>query len=149
MSGSSLQRRVALLEQDSPSDDLQAELAAARKYYADPLGFVRWAYPVVWMPRCLLFALAQATQHQLRKIPTFWGEVSHFLHLHASASAYSSGMDYAESAKDSLEDQWRAKLEAAEVRYSDAPSSETKATYLDLLKTFADLVLRGDAPEEA
>jgi hypothetical protein len=38
---SALQRRVALLEQNSPSDDLQAELAAARQYYADPLGFVQ------------------------------------------------------------------------------------------------------------
>ena len=58
-------------------------------------------------------------------------------------------MDYAESAKDSLEDQWRAKLEAAEVRYSDAPSSETRTVYLSVLKTFAELVLRPEAPNEA
>ena len=42
---SALQRRVALLEQDDAGDNLQAELAAARKYYADPLGFVMWAFP--------------------------------------------------------------------------------------------------------
>ena len=84
------------------------------------------------------------------KIPTFECRVSpRYSPSQAPGSPYSSGMDYAESAKDSLEDQWRAKLEAAEVRYSDAPSSETKATYLDLLRTFADLVLRGEAPEEA
>jgi hypothetical protein len=45
MISSSLQRRVALLEQDSSSDDLQAERAAAREYYANPLGFVMWAFP--------------------------------------------------------------------------------------------------------
>ena len=39
------QRRVALLEQDDAGDNLQAEMAAARDYYADPLGFVRWAFP--------------------------------------------------------------------------------------------------------
>ena|SRR6516162_956951 len=42
---SALQRRVALLEQEAPGDSLQAELAAARKYYADPAGFVQWAFP--------------------------------------------------------------------------------------------------------
>ena len=41
----SLQRRIAVLEQGSPGDDLQAELAAARGYYANPLGFVQWAFP--------------------------------------------------------------------------------------------------------
>jgi hypothetical protein len=42
---SALHYRVALLEQDSPDDNLQAELAAAREYYANPLGFVQWAFP--------------------------------------------------------------------------------------------------------
>jgi hypothetical protein len=42
---SALQRRIALLEQDTPDDSLQAELAAAGKYYANPLGFVQWAFP--------------------------------------------------------------------------------------------------------
>ena len=56
-------------------------------------------------------------------------------------------MDYAESSKERLENFWRAKLELAEVRYSDAPSSETKAAYLGVLKTFADLVLGYEAPE--
>jgi hypothetical protein len=42
---SSLQRRIALLEQDSPDDDLQAQLAAAREFYADSAGFVNWAFP--------------------------------------------------------------------------------------------------------
>jgi hypothetical protein len=43
---SSLERRIALLEQDDADDNLQAELAAAREYYADPLGFVMWAFPL-------------------------------------------------------------------------------------------------------
>ena len=42
---SSLQRRVALLEQDEPGESLQAELAAARECYANPLGFGMWAFP--------------------------------------------------------------------------------------------------------
>jgi hypothetical protein len=46
-----------------------------------------------------------------------------------------------------LENAWRAKVEAAGVHYSDTPSSEAKAAYVNLLKTFADLVLRGAAPE--
>lgn len=53
----------------------------------------------------------------------------------------------AESAKERLENHWWAELEAAKVRYSDSPSGETKATYLGVLKTFAELVLRGKAPE--
>jgi len=40
-----------------------------------------------------------------------------------------------------------AKVEAAEVCYSNAPTSETKAAYLGLLKTFANLALRQEAPE--
>jgi hypothetical protein len=44
---SALQRRVTLLEQDSPGDDLQAELAAARKYYADPAILLM---PSAWQP---------------------------------------------------------------------------------------------------
>ena len=42
---SSLQRRVALLEQADADDNPQAEMAAAWEYYADPLGFVKWGYP--------------------------------------------------------------------------------------------------------
>jgi len=56
-------------------------------------------------------------------------------------------MDYAESPKDRLENFWLAKVEAAELRYSDARSSETKADYLDSLKAFSDLVLRYEAPK--
>jgi len=58
-------------------------------------------------------------------------------------------MDYAENAKERRENLWRAKFEAAEVCYADNPCSETKAVYLSVLKTFADLVLRGEAPEGA
>ena len=58
-------------------------------------------------------------------------------------------MDYAESAKDRLENQWRTKVEAAEDHYSENPSIETRAAYVGILKTFADLVLRGEAPDEA
>jgi hypothetical protein len=56
-------------------------------------------------------------------------------------------MNHAESPKERLENHWRAKLEAASVQYSEAPSSETKAAYLDLLKTFANIVLRHKEPE--
>jgi len=56
-------------------------------------------------------------------------------------------MDYAESPKDKLENFWLAKVDAAGLRYSDAPSSETKAAYLDSLKTLADVVLGYEAPE--
>ena len=55
----------------------------------------------------------------------------------------------AESAKERLENHWRAKLEAARVQYSEAPSIETRAAYLGVLKTFADLVLRAEVPGEA
>jgi len=58
-------------------------------------------------------------------------------------------MDYAESAKERLENHWRAKLKVAVVQYSENRCIETKATYLGVLKTFADLVLRGEAPVEA
>lgn len=34
------------------------------------------------------------------------------------------------------------------VCYSDNPCIETEAVYLGVLKTFADLVLRGEAPDE-
>jgi hypothetical protein len=57
-------------------------------------------------------------------------------------------MDYQESAKESLENFWLAKVEAAEVQYSENPCIETKAAYRSVLETFADLVLRGEAPEE-
>ena len=56
-------------------------------------------------------------------------------------------MDYAESPKDRLENFRRIKLETAEVRYSENPCIETRAAYRGMLKTFADLVLRGEAPE--
>ena len=56
-------------------------------------------------------------------------------------------MDYAGNAKERRENALLAKVEAAEVRYSDNPCIETKAVYLSVLKTFADLVLRGEAPE--
>jgi hypothetical protein len=55
-------------------------------------------------------------------------------------------MDYAESAKERLENFWRAKLEAAAVHYSENPSTEAKAAYRSVLQTFANLLLRGDAP---
>jgi hypothetical protein len=42
-----------------------------------------------------------------------------------------------------------AKVEAAEIRYSETQSVETRAAYRGVLKTFADLVLRGETPEEA
>jgi hypothetical protein len=58
-------------------------------------------------------------------------------------------MDSGESGKERLENHWRAKVAAAEVRYSNAPSSETKSAYLHLLKTFADLVLRHETPEDS
>ena len=41
---SSLQPRVALLEQEDADDNPQA---AAREYYADPLGFVKWAFSAI------------------------------------------------------------------------------------------------------
>ena len=43
--GSFLQRQVALPEPDDADDNIQAEMAAAGEYYAEPLGFVRWAFP--------------------------------------------------------------------------------------------------------
>jgi hypothetical protein len=58
-------------------------------------------------------------------------------------------MDSAESGKERLENHWRAKAAAAEIRYSNAPSSETNSTHLDLFKTFADLVLRHETPEDS
>jgi hypothetical protein len=57
-------------------------------------------------------------------------------------------MDYAESSNDRLENFWLARVEAAEVQYSESPCIEAKATYRSVLKTFADLVLRGETPEE-
>ena len=47
-----------------------------------------------------------------------------------------------------LEELWRAKVDAAAARYSENPSTETLAAYRSVLKRFADLVLRGEAPEE-
>jgi hypothetical protein len=41
----SLRRLIELLERDTPADSIQGELAAVRQYYADPLGFVGWAFP--------------------------------------------------------------------------------------------------------
>ena len=58
-------------------------------------------------------------------------------------------MEYAETATQRLESLWRAKVEAARLRHSDEQSPETRAAYRSVLKTFADLVLRGKAPEEA
>ena len=58
-------------------------------------------------------------------------------------------MDYAESPKERQENLWRAKVEAADAHLSANPSIETRAAYLRALKTFADLVLRDEAPEEA
>jgi hypothetical protein len=40
------------------------------------------------------------------------------------------------------EDLWRGKVEAAAVRYSENPCTETMAAYRSVLKEFADLVLR-------
>jgi hypothetical protein len=46
MTYSSLLKRVEALEQRSATGStLPAEMAAAREFFADPLGFVRWAYP--------------------------------------------------------------------------------------------------------
>jgi len=47
-----------------------------------------------------------------------------------------------------LEKLRRAKVDAAAARYSENPSTETLAAYRSVLKRFADLVLRGEAPEE-
>jgi hypothetical protein len=58
-------------------------------------------------------------------------------------------MDYAESAKERLENHWQTKLEAARARYSENACVETKANYRSMLKTFADLVLRDAPPEDA
>jgi len=44
---------------------------------------------------------------------------------------------------------WRAKVDAAAVRYSENPCTETKEAYRSVLKTFAGLVLRGKSPDEA
>jgi hypothetical protein len=41
---SNLLRRIEALERATTADALPAEMAAARQYFADPLGFVRWAY---------------------------------------------------------------------------------------------------------
>ena len=58
-------------------------------------------------------------------------------------------MEDFKSAPERLEDLWRAKVEAAKRRYSDHQSAKTKAAYRSVLKKFADLVLRGNAPEAA
>jgi hypothetical protein len=59
-------------------------------------------------------------------------------------------MEYAGSpSKDKLENLWRARVEVAEVRYSENPCIETRAAYRGMLKTFADLVLRGESLDEA
>ena len=71
----------------------------------------------------------------------------HYFLLRRFGFAYSTEMDYAESAKDRLENHWRAKLEEARVRYSETPCTESKASYRSALKAFWDLVLRGEAPE--
>ena len=84
----------------------------------------------------------------MRIIPTFWGGVPpHYSTSQAPAPAYSSNMDYAEPANDRLENLWRAKLEEAGVHYSENTCIETKATYLCVIETFADLVLRGEPQE--
>jgi hypothetical protein len=47
-----------------------------------------------------------------------------------------------------LKELWRAKVDAAAIRYSQNPCTETMAAYRSVLKTFADLVLRGKSPDE-
>ena len=84
----------------------------------------------------------------MRRIPTFWGGVPpHYSTSQAPAPAYSSNIDYAETANDRLENFWRAKLEEAGVRYSENTCIETKAPNLCVLKTFADLVLKAEPQE--
>jgi hypothetical protein len=46
-----------------------------------------------------------------------------------------------------LEKQWRRKLAEAEFRYIKNPCEETRAEYLRVLKTFAQLVIEGKTPE--
>ncbi|HKE22850.1 MAG TPA: hypothetical protein VKB88_10695 [Bryobacteraceae bacterium] len=48
-----------------------------------------------------------------------------------------------------LEDLERAKLEIVRRRYADAPTPESKAEYLRLLRRFADLVMRFPVPPPA
>jgi len=73
----------------------------------------------------------------------------HYFPSHASDSPYRSDMDYEENAQERQENHWRAELQGAEVGYSEDPCIETRAAYRSVLKTFADLVLRGEAPDEA
>ena len=47
-----------------------------------------------------------------------------------------------------LEKLWRAKVDAAAVRYSENPCPETMAACRSVLRRFADLVLTGKSPEE-
>ena len=48
-----------------------------------------------------------------------------------------------------LHDPWRWKLEEAEQRYQDERSAESRSEYLRILRTFSDLVLRYELPEES
>jgi hypothetical protein len=54
-------------------------------------------------------------------------------------------MDCVDSTQEMLENHWRGKVEAAEVDYSENPYTEARVAYLNVLKSFADLVLRGEA----
>ena len=85
---------------------------------------------------------------RMRRPPHFGVGFPTLFPSRASPSPYSSDMDYAESSNDRLENFWLARVEAAEVQYSESPCIEAKATYRSVLKTFADLVLRGETPEE-
>jgi len=82
------------------------------------------------------------------RIPTFGvGCLTLFPLPRSGYRVTSKAMDCSEGARQMLEDLWRDRFEAAELRYVANPSTENRAAYLSELKTFADLVLRGEAPD--
>jgi hypothetical protein len=58
-------------------------------------------------------------------------------------------VDFPDGVLRRLHDTWRDKLDQAHCRYSDNRTAETRAAYLKVLKTFADLVLRNQTPSDS
>ncbi len=81
--------------------------------------------------------------------PHLFMPTPHRLSLTAGRVGLSLGMEisFPDGVSWRLHETWRAKLFEAEVRYTQTRNLETKAEYLQVLRTFKDLVLYDIVPQ--